>query len=71
MEKSTEFVEKSRLLGLERELAEYKHSLKMHELEFERESQCILHDRILERGRIARAEERRMLEYKQKLEAKQ
>lgn len=68
MEKSSEFVEKARLIGLERDLADHRHELRMKELELERDNQRELHNMILERGRITRAEERKMLEYRMKME---
>lgn len=70
MEKSADFSEKSRLLALERELVEYRHSLRMRELEFERETLDLHHNNILEQSRISHAEERRMIEFKAKMEAK-
>jgi hypothetical protein len=60
IEHSREFLERKELNRLDKELAEIKHSFKMQELEFERASTKIFHEQVLERGRIQRAEERKM-----------
>lgn len=45
----------------DKDFLEIKHKFKMEELEFERASAKQFHEQILERGRIQRAEERKML----------
>lgn len=52
--------ERKEILVLEREIAETKHKFHMQELEFERATSKLIHDQILERGRIQRAEEKKM-----------
>jgi hypothetical protein len=59
-EESREFQERKELIKLQRETDAIKHSFKMQELEFERASSKIFHEQVLERGRIQRAEERKM-----------
>lgn len=60
-EQSQEFLERSKILALERENIELKHKFKMEELDFDRCNTLKMHEQILERGRISRAEERKML----------
>ena len=62
---SIEFEERKQVLLLERENIELKHKFKMMELEFDRESSKIFHERELERQRIKSAEIRKMQERKQ------
>jgi hypothetical protein len=59
-EESKEFQERKELMRIQRETDENKHSFKMQELEFERASSKLFHEQVLERGRIQRAEERKM-----------
>lgn len=49
-------------LKIKKEFMEFKHSLKMKELEFIRESDRLHHERELERGRIKSAEIRKSQE---------
>ena len=49
------------ILEKQGELEENRHKNRMAELEYERDSQRRLHEQILERGRITRAEERKIL----------
>jgi hypothetical protein len=59
-EASQEFQERKTLIELQRETDLIKHKFHMEELKFERESALIIHEQILERGRIKWAEERKM-----------
>ncbi|MBM3191439.1 MAG: hypothetical protein FJZ63_02130 [Chlamydiae bacterium] len=59
------FIERSKILEIEKGLAELKHKMRMLELEFERASSRLVHEQILERGRIIRAEERKTFMMKQ------
>lgn len=56
MKESQEFKERKALIELQKEADLYKHKLKMIQLTYERESSKILHDQILEKMRIQRAE---------------
>jgi hypothetical protein len=56
---SKECLERNYCLQLEMLLNEQKHKLKMEQLTKQRENDCLLHNEILERGRIQRAEERK------------
>ena len=67
MERSEFRVLEEQILALKRELAEFQHKARMEELVFERESQERLHSMILERGRIQRAEEKKLLQFKSNL----
>lgn len=67
IESSQQFLERKTLIEMDRETALIKHKLKMEELEFERASALAMHNQILERGRISRAEERKMLLEKRSL----
>lgn len=62
---SSEFQERSRLIELDLEAARIKHDWRMAQLIYERETSKILHEQILERGRIARAEQRKLLSEKE------
>jgi hypothetical protein len=61
---SQEYQEKKELILLQRETDELKHKFKMEELNYERQTSIIVHEKILERGRIQRAEERKMILYR-------
>lgn len=65
-EQSREFKERSKLIEMQREVDQTKHNFKMEELEFERATHKLIHDQILERGRIERAETRKVFLEKQK-----
>ena len=60
-ERSSAFEERKELIRLQMEADKIKHCFKMEELDYERASNKINHEHILERGRIQRAEERRMI----------
>lgn len=53
-----------KLLEIEKENIKYKHECKMKELEFERKNSELLHEQILTRGRINRAEELKLIKAK-------
>ena len=59
-ESSQEFQERKALIELQKENDLIKHKYRMEELKFERESNLIVHNQILERGRIKWAEERKL-----------
>lgn len=59
MAKSKEFVERTALINLQHKKDLEKHDLKMKELEYQRESNRLFHERELERGRIKSAEIRK------------
>jgi hypothetical protein len=61
-----DFEDKAKLLELQAQLEQIKHANKMEELEYERVSMNLLHQQILERGRISRAEERKTIQLKNK-----
>lgn len=61
VEETQELKERKIIIALEADLHAKRHSLKMQELEFERESMKLNHEWVLERGRIQRAEERKMM----------
>lgn len=74
-EESREFRERKELIRLQKEVDQEKTKLqrevedirfrqRMELLVYERESNKLFHDRELERGRIRRAEERKMMEVK-------
>lgn len=68
MEKENQaYTERKKLIELERENIELKHKCKMEELATERENARLFHERELERGRIKRAEERKILMEKWRL----
>jgi len=56
---SQEFIEKKKLLELEKQNIELKHKLYMDELIYYRENDRLHHERELERGRIKSAEIRK------------
>lgn len=60
-EHSREFLERKCLIEMDRENITLKHKFKMEELEFERATSKMNHEMILERGRIQRAEERKLI----------
>lgn len=64
-DKTQWFIERSAILEMEKALAELKHKFQMEALEFERATSKLIHEQILERGRIQRAEERKTLIMKQ------
>lgn len=64
VEHSPEFLERRDLQKGDIKVAKLKHKLDMEALEFRRESNRLFHERTLERGRITRAEERKMLFHK-------
>lgn len=66
-EKSKEYLERMALLEAQKEADETKHKFKMQELEFERATSKIIHEQILERGRIQRAEDRKIFLEKRSL----
>lgn len=45
----------------EKEIIETKHKFRMEEIEAERNNAVLIHNQILERGRIQRAEERKIM----------
>lgn len=49
------------ILEIKQQIDVNRHIFRMEELAFERENNKIMHEQILERGRISRAEERKML----------
>lgn len=57
--------EQMEIIRAQTELEELRHKLKMEELEFERATTKIIHEQILERGRIQRAEDRKFFLEKQ------
>lgn len=59
---SKEYLERLEILKLERSLVEDKHKFRMTELEYERDNARRIHEQILERGRIQKAEERKIIE---------
>ena len=59
---SQEFLERKKLHDLDLELSQKKHKMKMVEFEYLRESNRLMHERELERGRIKTAEIRRSQE---------
>lgn len=72
-EESQEFKERKELIRLQQEadkqkfewqvtLEKERHKLRMELLRFERESNSLFHEKELERGRIKRAEERKLLQ---------
>lgn len=61
MEESQEFKERKNLIEMQKEADELRHKFKMEQLTFERETNRIFHEKALERERIKRAEERKML----------
>jgi len=63
-EESQNFKEEKELLKLKDISEKLKHSNRMQELEYKRESEKLFHERELERGRIKRAEMRKMQELK-------
>lgn len=62
---SREFLERQRIILLEKENILLKHQLKMEELDGERTNAKLIHEQILERGRINRAEQRKTMRLKQ------
>lgn len=62
---SKEFIERMELIKAQKEVDRVKHLFKMEELRFERESSNIIHEQILERGRISRAENKKLFMAKQ------
>jgi hypothetical protein len=56
---SQEFKERSELQRRDVEFAKVKHKLKMEQLQFERETQRIFHENLMQRERIKRAESRK------------
>ena len=58
---SQEFQEKKKLIQLKKEMNDSYHKNRMIELEFERETGKLQHDKIMERNRIKFAEERKLL----------
>lgn len=60
-EGNEDFERKKSLIEMQKQADQIKHKLKMEELHFERASATLMHEQILERGRISRAEERKML----------
>jgi len=60
-------MERKKLIELQKESDNLKHKFKMEELEFDRATSKIIHEQILERGRIQRAEERKMMFEKREL----
>lgn len=64
MEDSKEFQARMKLIEEDRETAKLRHAYKMEELEFERENSKLMHEQILARGRINRAEEIKMLKFR-------
>ena len=56
-----DFTQKKELAKIQEENIKLRHIFKMEELAYERENSKILHDQILERGRIQRAEERKIM----------
>lgn len=61
---SREFAERSKLIELQEKADKQKHEWKMEEIEYQRESNRLFHERELERGRIRRAEERKLILFK-------
>lgn len=59
-EESREFRERKELIKLQGEADETRHKFKMEELAYERDNARIFHEQILERGRITRAENKKM-----------
>jgi hypothetical protein len=62
------FEEKKALIEMQKDLEDHKHSLRMKELEFSRESDKLHHEREMERQRIRTAEIRKSMERKEWLE---
>jgi len=58
---SQEFLERKKLIEMQKDLEKYKHKIIMSELEFRRESDRIHHEKELERGRIKSAEIRKTI----------
>jgi len=59
---SITFLEKKELIELEKDLFKFKHSLKIEELAYIRETERLKHEWELERGRIKTAEIRKSQE---------
>lgn len=59
-EHSREFLERTELQRKDLEIMEAKHKMKMEELAYDRETNRLFHEWSLERGRIQRAEKRKM-----------
>lgn len=60
-EHSREFLERKTLIELQREADEWKFKMKKELLLMERENNRLFHEKELERGRIKRAEERKLM----------
>lgn len=57
---SREFRERMSLIEAQKEADKLRHNQKMIELEFDRATSKLIHEQILERGRIQRAEDRKL-----------
>lgn len=57
---SREFLERRELQDKDLEIMKAKHNLKMEALAYERETNRLFHEWALERGRITRAEQRKL-----------
>ena len=57
---SKEFLERMAIIEAQKQVDLIKHDFKIMELRFERETAKLIHEQILERGRIQRAEERKI-----------
>ena len=64
---SQEYRERKEMIKLDRETAKIKHKMRMQELEYNRESDRLHHERDLERGRIKTAEIRKSMERKDRM----
>jgi len=56
IKESQSFIEKKKIIEMQRELAKFQHKLTMDDLIYRRESDRIHHERELERGRIKSSE---------------
>jgi len=66
---SSEFLEREKLILLDRELSRDKHDWKMQEFEYLRTTEKMKHEWELERGRIKSAEIRKVQMRKQEMRA--
>jgi len=66
-EESQEFKERRELQKKELEIFKAKHNLTMEKLAYERETNRLFHEWVLERGRIERAEKRKLWEHRKAL----
>jgi hypothetical protein len=60
-ESSAKFKERMKLMDKDEEVSTKKHEMTMKELEYRRESDRMHHERELEKGRISRAEEKKLI----------